>query len=415
MIKLNDLIGAYFVARKNKRRSVDSVEYELHCERNLLTLCSEVNDRILSPTAYAFVTLKPRPREIFACEMGMRVIHHYIDIRMRPLIESRLTDRTYNNRIGYGQDVAINQLITNIYQVSKGFTRDAWIIKMDIKGYFPNANLDVAYKQLSSLILESYDGKDRDDLLYLLERSVYSYPHLHCYRKSAREKWCYISDDKSKFKQPDGIGGAIGHLLWQNAMNYYLNDFDHYVIDDLRLQYVRFVDDMVFVVENKEAFLPMVAKFREILKTQYHCELHPRKFYCQHWSKGVCFIGTFIKADKLYADRRILRNFKKHIDEFNRCARRNRVESFLASMNSYIGILKNRNGRAVVERMLKDVNPRWWKYVHYNPVKVCLSANEGYRHIELLSHKYNLKFKKYGTNKRNAGEYPSGRHLAERG
>ena len=395
MVELRDLISAYLIARANKRRSADSVEYELHCERNLLTLCSDINDRMLRPTAYAFITLKPRPREIFACEMGMRVIHHYIDIRIRPLIEARLTDRTYNNRVGYGQDVAINQLISNIYQVSEGFTKDAWIVKMDIKGYFPNADLDVTYCQLSSLIFESYEGADKDDLLYLLERSVYSYPHLHCYRKSSPEKWNYITDDKSKFKQPDNIGGAIGHLLWQNAMNYYLNGFDHYVVDELGLQYVRFVDDIVFVVENKDAFLPMIEQFRKMLKTQYHCELHPRKFYCQHWSKGVGFIGSFIRRDRLYADRRIIRNFCKCIYEFNKCVRRSRIETFMASMNSYIGILKNRNGRGIVEKILKEVNPKWWEYVHYNPVKVCLSANDGYRHVELLSHKYNLRYKKY--------------------
>ena len=134
---------------------------------------------------------------------------------------------------------------------------------------------------------------------------------------------------------------------------------------------------------------------RKILKTQYHCELHPRKFYCQHWSKGVGFIGSFIRRDRLYADRRIIRNFRKCIYEFNKCVRRSRIETFMASMNSYIGILKNRNGRGIVEKILKEVNPKWWEYVHYNPVKVCLSANDGYRHVELLSHKYNLRYKKY--------------------
>lgn len=43
----------------------------------------------------------------------------------------------------------------------------------------------------------------------------------------------------------------------------------------------------------------------------------------------------------------------------------------------------------------KEVNPKWWEYVHYDPVKVCLSANDGYRHVELLSYKYNLRYKKY--------------------
>lgn len=122
MIDKRDLVDAYKTAPHNKRRSADSVDYELHAERNLSRLYDAICDRSLTPSAYTFVTMKPRPREVFACEMGMRIIHHYIDIRIRPLIEARLTDRTFNNRIGYGPDEAVNQLAEDIFEVSRGFT-----------------------------------------------------------------------------------------------------------------------------------------------------------------------------------------------------------------------------------------------------------------------------------------------------
>ena len=80
--------------------------------------------------------------------MAMRIIHHYIDIRLRPLIENRLTNRTFNNRKGFGQVAAVNQLISDIYEVTEGFTKDAWIIKTDIQGYFPNAVQQIVYDQL---------------------------------------------------------------------------------------------------------------------------------------------------------------------------------------------------------------------------------------------------------------------------
>ena len=142
------LLQAYFQARKNKRRSKDSVEYELHYERNLLQLMHDINSRTFQPTAYTFISMRPQPREVFACEMAMRIIHHYIDIRLRPLIENRLTNRTFNNRKGFGQVAAVNQLISDIYEVTEGFTKDAWIIKTDIQGYFPNAVQQIVYDQL---------------------------------------------------------------------------------------------------------------------------------------------------------------------------------------------------------------------------------------------------------------------------
>lgn len=129
-------IEAYYTTRKNKRRSADSVEFELHWERNLVRLMNGLEDHTFTPSAYTFIATRPRPREVFACEMALRVVHHYIDMRIRPLLESEMTDRTFNNRVGYGAIEAVNCVISDIYDVSQGFTKDAWIIKMDLKGYF---------------------------------------------------------------------------------------------------------------------------------------------------------------------------------------------------------------------------------------------------------------------------------------
>lgn len=373
------------------------MDFELHWERNLARLMRELDDHTFSPSAYTFISPRPAPREVFACEMALRVVHHYIDERMRPLIEEELTNRTFNNRIGYGGVEAINTLISDIYEVSQGFTKDAWIIKMDLSGYFPNADQNIVFKQLSDLTLRRYEGEDKDLLLYMIMRSVFSYPAKHCYRKSALYKWEDIPDAKSLFKKPDGIGGAIGHLIWQNAMNYYLNDLDHWLSDknanSCGLHFVRFVDDMVIVTDNKECTLALIGEIRKRL-ADVGCTLHPRKFYCQHYTKGVNFIGSTIKMDRVYASNRNVRNFRKTIHDFNKCVRVTRLEAFLSSMNSYLGILKTRNGYAIIRNMLEEVNPEWLKFCHFDAERLCFVANRGYTHKELLSRKYHLKFKK---------------------
>lgn len=385
-------IDAYYTTRKNKRRSEDSVLFELHWERDLCRLMKGLEDHTFSPSAYSFIAPRPRPREVFACEMALRVVHHYIDIRIRPLLEDELTDRTFNNRIGYGGVEAINRVISDIYEVSHGYTKDAWIIKMDLKGYFPNASQDIVYRQLSDLVERRYEGDDKDLLHYMILRSVFSYPTKHCYRKSALERWADIPDEKSLFKKPDGIGGAIGHLIWQNAMNYYLNDLDHYVIDECGLHFVRFVDDMILVTDNKESGLAFVQEIRKRVEA-LGCELHPKKFYCQHYTKGVEFIGTRIKLDRVYVSARTNRNFAKSIAQFNKCICKRKLESFMASMNSYLGIYKNRNAYGMMRKLLNGVSPLWQKFVHFNDARRCFQANDGFTHRELLSRKFNLIFK----------------------
>jgi len=365
-----------------------------------MRLKKQLEDHTFAPSAYTFIAPRPRPREVFACEMALRIVHHYIDMRIRPLLESEMTERTFNNRIGYGGIEALNCVISDIYDVSCGFTKDAWIIKMDLKGYFPNASQDIVFRQLSELVERRYEGEDKDLLQFMIMRSVFSYPTRHCYRKSALEKWKDIPDSKSLFKKPDGIGGAIGHLIWQNAMNYYLNDVDHYIIDDCGLHYVRFVDDMVIVTDNKESTLALIQEIRKQLAA-LGCELHDKKFYCQHYTKGVDFIGTHIKLDRVYVNSRNIRNMRESIHQFNRCVSVKKLETFLASMNSYLGILKGRNAYGIMRNLLKEVSPKWMKYCHFNEERRCFQANEGYTHTQLIANKYNLKFKsKHHDNKR---------------
>ncbi len=387
---MEDLYAAYRTARRNKRRSADSVEYELRAEANLCRLLDDINRRTLRPTAYTFVTMKPRPREIFACEMGMRIVHHYLDIRLRPLIEARLTDRTFNNRIGFGQSAAVNRLAADIYEVTQGFTQDAYVVKADIQGYFPNASQDIVFGQLSRLIIDEYEGTDKDDLLYMLQVSVFSYPTHHCYRKSPVTKWENIPPGKSLFAKPDGTGAAIGHLIWQNAMNYYLDGVDHFVTNTLGLHYVRFVDDMVFVVENKAAFLPWMETFRRML-AEYGCTMHPRKFHCQHVSKGVEFIGSVIRGGRIYASNRAIRNAEKAVREFNRCARPQKLTEFLASVNSYLGIFKTRDGVARARSLAGRISRKWLGYCTFDEDTVTVTPLPGYGHHDRIRRKYKLK------------------------
>ena len=308
-------------ARRNKRRSADQVEFELHWEANCLRLYDEVVNRCVMPTAYTFVTDYPKPREVFASDMSTRILHHYLDLRLRPLLEQRLSPHTFNNRVGMGQNACQNALISDIYEVSHGFTRDAWIIKVDMSGCFPNIRQDVAYRQLEEVIIKDYHGEDKDELLYMLQVCVFSYPTHHCYRKSPREKWQKIPAHKSLFSKPDGIGAAIGHLIWQNAVNYYFHEVDEWLMV-MGVRFERFVDDFAFVVENKTAFLTYTMPELRKRLAALGARLNEQKFYCQHYTKGVEWIGCHIKMDRIYVNRRIVRRGEQKVRQLNRRAPR---------------------------------------------------------------------------------------------
>lgn len=390
MITIDDIIEAYKVARRNKRKSADQVEFELHWEANCLHLYEDIVSRNFRPTAYTFITDYPKPREVFASDMATRVLHHYLDIRLRPLLEMRMSPHTFNNRIGMGQAACQNALISDIYEVSKGFTRDAWIIKVDMSGCFPNINQDITYKQLVSVILESYEGEDKDELIYMLQVCIFSYPTRHCFRKSPAYKWDAIKPEKSLFNKPDGIGAAIGHLIWQNAVNYYFHEIDEWILS-LGINYERFVDDMVFVVENKTAFLNYVLPELRRRLSGLGAALNEKKTYCQHYSKGVEWLGCHIKMDRIYANRRIIARALYKVKVLNRRVGPRRVEHLLSSINSYLGVCKNTNGFNQAMRIVRALSAEWWRFAVFNRSRVCLQALPSYSYRNRIISQYNLK------------------------
>lgn len=396
MADFRTMYQTYMITRANKRSSDDSVIFELHWQRDLLYLVDDINNRRLQPTSYTFVSKFPKPREIFASCMQIRIANHYIDIRMRPLIEAKLTKRTYNNRKGLGLNACINQIIADIYEKSCGFTKDTWIITWDLKGYFPNAKQDISYQQYIDIAKSDYKGDDIDDLLYLIGVSIFAYPTEHCEILSTPEERALIAPDKSLFNKQPGIGGTIGNLQWQNGMNLYTSTIDHWLVDDCHVLHNRYVDDNCAVTDNKTMFLTYVMPELRKRYAEFGCMMHPTKFTCQHWSKGVTFCGYTIKCDRLYANPRSIGRCKNKIRMFNRCKPSDaKVLTFLSSINSYFGIFKNCNGYAIIRDMVELIDAAWLEYVQFDASRSCMVATEGHDYKARLITIYNIKLRNY--------------------
>ena len=73
--------------------------------------------------------------------------------------------------------------------------------------------------------------------------------------------------ERRKMKKDWKYGMAIGNLTAQAGSNLNLCDFDNYVIKELKLEkYVRYVDDLVIIADNKSKLISSIQLIKQKLK-----------------------------------------------------------------------------------------------------------------------------------------------------
>ena len=331
---LEDLYEAHKASRKHNRRSEDMVAFEVDLYANLRTNLQKIRSRSYAPLHnYSFMHRRNQtPREVFAAEPELKQMMAYALMRIAPLVEKRLSPRTFNNRVGMGAHLAVNTLISDIWEVSQGYTRPCWIIKVDYNGYFPNMNRDIAFAQFMD-VLKDYHGPDKEDIIYCLQVACFTDPS-RSRRKSPLWEWADYPDYKSVYKRPPGIGGFIGYTFWQMVASLYPTEIDRFVADNMSPHFVRYVDDTVIVTDNKEMVLAMIPALRKKL-AGIGITLHPKKFYCQPCEHGVEFLGYHILPGRIHMkDKTVRRAFA--VARSRERGKRNYVDA----INSYLGMIK---------------------------------------------------------------------------
>lgn len=396
-MNINSLIQAYRLAERNKKRNPIRVGFELHKYGNMLKLKQDIDDHTLEPSSFAHVVYRPVIREVFSAPMEMCIIDHYLDMRIRPNMEAWINPCVYNNRKNRGLEAALYKIREDIARISCRYTTDCWCIVCDITGYFPNANIDYAYQVLEPLLLKD-TTEDTSELVYLLQRSLYI-DHDKIKRCSDISCWNDVKPEKSIFSKPFGTGAMPGRLIMQVAMTCYCDEVIKWLMECGVCATV-YGDDIVFVVTDKDRFLRYILpEYRERMR-RIGCTVHPHKFYCQHYTKGVRFCSQVIKKDRIYVGKRTVNNFRRRMRRENGRASPNRLQHFLASCNSYIGFMKHRNAYGIIRNAIDCIDDGWRELVEYDDDNRKLTCRKECDYRSVLTEKYNIKITKQYETKR---------------
>jgi hypothetical protein len=242
------------------------------------------------------------------------------------VIESPI-DRTfiadsYACRCGKGVHAAVDR-----YQAWAQTYR--YVLKMDVRQYFPSID--------HVLLKEKLRWRIKDPrVLDLLDRIIDGSPH------SMHESVYFPGDDLfAPIARRAGI--PIGNLTSQFFANLYLDELDHHIKQVLRVRpYLRYVDDMVVLDQDKTRLADIRAAVRERLAAD-RLRLHPHKAQVTRTADGLNLLGYVV-----FPDRRRLRNDNGHrfARRFRRMARAygtGRLEwaKVAASVQSWIGHAKH--------------------------------------------------------------------------
>lgn len=377
LIPFSEFVEAYYDCRKKKRRKESSVEFELNWEANLYALYREVMDGTYKiGRSIAFITTRPKKREVFAASFRDRIIHHLVCRKIEPLFEEYFIHDTYNCRVGKGTSYGLERLHQMVNEVSEGYTKDCWIAKFDMQGFFMSIHKPTLWRMLEAFMNERYNAPDKDIIMWLVEKIVMHSPEKDCIRKSPRYMWNGLHANKSLFTNGDDYGLPIGNLSSQMFANFYLTEFDKWMAAQFR--YGRYVDDFFVIDRDKGKILDAMPEMRKQLE-KVHVTLHPDKFYIQYYTKGVSFIGGVSKMQCLYVGDRTVNNFEQAIKTINGIEDKEAAaEHVMQSLNSYLGFMIHRRSYNIRKRMLAMLDDAWLEYfsIEHDYSKVTLKLKK---------------------------------------
>lgn len=378
---LEDVLEAYMECRRNKRNTYNALAFEKDYMKNCVRLHRELSDGTYRiGRSITFLVTRPKLREVFAADFRDRIVHHLIIGRLEPLFEEYFIGDCYNCRKGKGVLYGVKRLHKQIRQCSSDYTKDCYVLKCDMQGFFMSIHKPTLWRMLEAFIENRYRGKDIKQLLWLTKMIVMHCPEKNCAIKGDRRMWTRLPTDKSLFTSGDDYGLPIGNLTSQMFANFYLSGIDRWIKARFR-HYGRYVDDFYIVSRNKKALLGVLSKIRKRLKERLGVTLHPRKVYLQHYTKGVTFTGSTSKMKRLYIGNRTVDNMQRAIHEQNTVKdKQAHTEVFVNRMNSYLGFMLHYRSYAIRRRLMMEVDKEWWKYCYIEGRFRKVALRQRYRH-----------------------------------
>lgn len=252
------LYRAYLAARKGKRKKASAAQYEANALILTERLAYILNTNTYIPSKFeVFHVYEPKKRLVQAPAFVDKVVQHAIvDNTLYEAITRSFIPANCASQIDKGMHYGLDLLkgfMTDYWR--KNHTTDGWVLKCDVLHFFASIDHDILKAKLRKKVV--------DDRIFRL--------------------MCIYIDASA-----DGL--PLGYQTSQLLALLFLDEFDHFVKERLRIKYyVRYMDDFLLIHPDKE-YLRYCQKQIETFLAGLRLELNEKTniFPLRH---GVDFLG----------------------------------------------------------------------------------------------------------------------------
>lgn len=347
-VMIEEVYAAYYDCCKHKGSTPGCIEYQMNYIANNYQLYIELNLMIYEISkSKAFCVTRPKLREVFCADFRDRIIHHLLAIKFADILESEMTDKAYACRKGKGTDYGIAGVKKQIKRVSDNYTKEAWVLKCDLQGFFMSINRSLLYGLLEKVIRKKYHGSDIEWWLWLWKKVITHDPTKNCVRVGDLSLWNKLPKNKSLFTCGEGVGLPIGNLPSQLLANLLLSQFDKLIIERVGKDggYGRYVDDFLVISRDEKLLLNILQEARNYLLEELELTLHPHKVSLQRAASGVRFTGVLIRPGRALPNQRTIEHLYDVIDRFGMAPNPEGevLQRYANRINSLMGMLAHCN------------------------------------------------------------------------
>jgi retron-type reverse transcriptase len=243
--------------------------FEWQLEDNIFSLHEQLQNGVWRHGQYKqFIVCDPKPRIIHKATVVDRLLHHAITRLIEPIFERSFIFDSWSCRRDKGTHYSVERCHQLLFTLGHNNHYPVWILKGDIKKYFASINHNI----LLDLIKKKIDDVK---VVALIANIVESFP----------------------------TGVPLGNLTSQLFANIYLNNFDHFIKEQLKASvYLRYSDDFIIAHHSRDWILSFIPKIQSYLSTKLKLTLHPHKIIVRPFHQGIDWLGYV-----LYPNYRLLR------------------------------------------------------------------------------------------------------------